>query len=142
MWLGLATAARYLPVLLLTPCAGLIVDRRDKRSALLCTQVSLAALSLVLGVVVFLGAIQLWMVFAVALGFGLLTALDNPARLALIPEMVGPGLTRNAITLNSTLVNVGRALGPVVAASWWRASASAGVSFSTVSASPVCWPPS
>jgi MFS family permease len=116
VWLGLATAARYLPVLLLTPYAGLIVDRADKRRVLLVTQASLAALSLVLGTVVLLGAIELWMVFVVALGFGVLTALDNPARMVFIPEMVGPGLIRNAVTLNSTLVNVGRAVGPVVAA--------------------------
>jgi hypothetical protein len=62
------------------------------------------------------GAIRLWMVFAVALVFGTLTALDNPARLAFISEMVGDRLIRNAVTLNSTLVNVGRAIGPVVAA--------------------------
>lgn len=117
VWLGLATAARYLPVLLLTPYAGLVVDRADKRTVLLFTQASLAALSLTLGTVVLLGAVQLWMVFAVALGFGVLTAFDNPARMAFIPEMVGPGLIRNAVTLNSTMVNVGRALGPVVAAS-------------------------
>jgi MFS family permease len=116
VWLGLATAARYLPVLLLTPYAGLVVDRHDKRTVLLMTQVSLAVLSLVLGVVVLLGVIQLWMVFAVALAFGVITALDNPARMAFIPEIVGPGLIRNAITLNSTFVNVGRAVGPVVAA--------------------------
>src|ERR1700749_3354082 len=66
LWLGLATAARYLPVLLLTPYAGLIVDRADKRRVLLLTQASLAALSLTLGAVVLVGAIQLWMGFAVA----------------------------------------------------------------------------
>lgn len=116
VWLGLATAARYLPVLLLTPYAGLIVDRHDKRTVLLVTQASLAALSLVLGGLVLAGTIELWMVFAIALAFGVLTALDNPARMAFIPEMVGPRLIRNAVTLNSTFVNVGRAVGPVVAA--------------------------
>jgi MFS family permease len=117
LWLGLATAARYLPVLLFTPYSGLIVDRADKRTVLLITQASLATVSLVLGAVILLGAIELWMVFAVALVFGSLTALDNPARMAFIPEMVGPQLIRNAVTLNSTFVNVGRAVGPVVAAS-------------------------
>ena len=116
LWLGLATAARYLPVLLFTPYAGLIVDRADKRTVLLITQASLATVSLILGALVLLGAIELWMVFAVALVFGSLTALDNPARMAFIPEMVGPQLIRNAVTLNSTFVNVGRAVGPVVAA--------------------------
>jgi MFS family permease len=117
LWLGLATAARYVPVLVLTPYAGLIVDRADKRTMLLITQAALAGLSLALGALVLLGAIQLWMVFAIAIAFGVLTAFDNPARMAFIPEMVGAGLIRNAVTLNSTFVNVGRAVGPVVAAS-------------------------
>jgi len=116
VWLGLTTAARYTPVLLLTPYAGVIVDRQAKRRLLLLTQSSLAVASLVLGVLVLSGAIRLWMVFAVALVFGTLTALDNPARLAFISEMVGQRLIRNAVTLNSTLVNVGRATGPIVAA--------------------------
>ena len=117
VWLGLATAARYAPVLLLTPYAGVIVDRQTKRRLLLLTQSSLAVTSLVLGALVLSGAIRLWMVFAIAVVFGTLTALDNPARLAFISEMVGDRLIRNAVTLNSTLVNVGRALGPIVAAS-------------------------
>jgi MFS family permease len=117
VWLGLTTATRYAPVLLLTPYAGVIVDRRAKRRLLLVTQSSLAAVSLVLGVLVLSGAIRLWMVFTVAVVFGALTALDNPARLAFISEMVGDRLIRNAVTLNSTLVNVGRAIGPIVAAS-------------------------
>jgi MFS family permease len=116
VWLGLTTAARYAPVLVLTPYAGVIVDRLSKRKLLLLTQSSLAGTSLVLGTLVISGAIQLWMVFAVALVFGTLTALDNPARLAFISEMVGEALIRNAVTLNSTLVNVGRAVGPIVAA--------------------------
>jgi len=98
VWLGLTTATRYGPVLLLTPYAGVVVDRRAKRRLLLITQSSLAAVSLVLGVLVLTGAIRLWMVFAVAIAFGTLTALDNPARLAFISEMVG------------------RAVGPIVAA--------------------------
>src|ERR1700744_3099725 len=116
VWLGMATAARYAPVLLLTPYAGVIVDRRSKRGILLLTQSLLAAASLVLGLLVVTGAIRLWMVFAVALAFGTATALDNPARLAFVSEMVGPRLIRQAVTLNSTLVNVGRGVGPMVAA--------------------------
>jgi len=114
--LGLATAARYLPVLLLTPYAGVIVDRRDKRRLLLATQASLACLSLLLGLLVATGVAGLGAVFAIALCFGVLTAIDNPARQAFIPEMVGHDLLRNAVTLNSTMVNVGRAVGPLVAA--------------------------
>jgi MFS family permease len=117
LWLGLATAARYAPVLLLTPYAGVVVDRHSKRRILLLTQSSLAVASVVLGLLAVTGAIRLWMVFAIAIWFGVATALDNPARLAFVTEMVGRALTRNAVTLNSTLVNVGRGVGPIVAAS-------------------------
>ena len=114
--LGLATAARYLPVLLFTPYAGVIVDRRDKRRTLMLTQALLGVVSVAFGASVLLHTVAIWQVFAAALAFGFLTALDNPARMALIPEIVGRSLIRNAVTLNSTFANVGRGLGPVVAA--------------------------
>ncbi len=113
---GFATSARYLPVLLLTPYAGLIVDRRDKRRLLIYTATGLAVLSVIQGTLVLTHAIQLWSIIVIALAFGVLSALDNPARQAFIPEMVGKPLIRSAVTLNSTFVNVGRAVGPIVAA--------------------------
>lgn len=114
--LGLATASRYLPVLLLSPYAGVLVDRFDKRRLLMFTQAALAGLSIILGALIVTGTVELWAVFTIALAFGVLTALDNPGRQAFVPEIVGPHLIRNAVTLNSTFVNVGRAVGPLVAA--------------------------
>lgn len=113
---GFATAARYLPVLLLTPYAGLLVDRMDKRRILVATASLLAMLSLLQATLVLTHRIDMTIVFGIALLFGCLSALDNPARQAFIPEMVGKPLIRNAVTINSTMVNVGRALGPLVAA--------------------------
>lgn len=113
---GFVTAVRYLPVLLLTPYAGLVVDRSNKRHVLIATASSLAILSFLQGGLVLSGAINIWWIYALALCFGILSALDNPARQAFIPEMVGQGLIHSAVTLNSTFVNVGRAIGPAVAA--------------------------
>ena len=53
------------------------------------------------------GAVQLWMVVALAFGLGISTAIDNPVRQSFAQEMVGPARVRNAVTLNSVLVNVG-----------------------------------
>jgi MFS family permease len=114
--LGAAVAARYLPVLLLTPFAGVLADRHDKRRLLLVTQSGLAMVSLIFGILVLTGGIDLGLVFTLAIAFGCLTAVDNPTRLAFVPEMVGRDVVRGAITINSTLVNVGRAVGPLVAA--------------------------
>jgi MFS family permease len=47
--------------------------------------------------------------------FGTLSAVDNPARQAFVQEVVGRDLIRNAVTLNSTAVNVARVIGPTIA---------------------------
>lgn len=94
--LGLATAARYLPVLLFTPYAGVIVDRHDKRRTLIATQTVLGLVSLLFGASVLMGDLAIWQVFAAALIFGFVTSMDNPARMALIPEIVGESLIRRA----------------------------------------------
>jgi MFS family permease len=104
------------PILLLSPYAGLLVDRYSKRRVLLCTQIGLGLVSAALGIAVLSGGIRLWQVFVLALAFGTLSAADNPARQAFVAEVVGHDLIRNAVTLNSTTVNVARVIGPTIAA--------------------------
>jgi MFS family permease len=114
--LGLTTAARFAPVLLLSPYAGLLVDRFPKRRVLLVTQAGLGLVSLALGILVLSGNVGLGQVVVLALLFGTFSAVDNPARQAFVAEVVGRDLVRNAVTLNSTAVNVARVIGPAIAA--------------------------
>jgi MFS family permease len=60
------------------------------------------------------GAVQLWMVFLLALVLGLVNAFDMPARQSFVYEMVGPEHLTNAVGLNSTVMNAGRLVGPAV----------------------------
>ena len=113
--LGLVAAAQFLPLLLLAPYGGLLADRMDKRRLLIATQSALGLIALTLGVLVVAGAVELWMVVALAFGLGITTAIDNPVRQSFAQEMVGPSRVRNAVTLNSILVNAARAVGPAVA---------------------------
>jgi MFS family permease len=114
--LGLTTAARYAPILLLSPYAGLLVDRYAKRHVLLVTQAGLGVVSALLGAAVLTGTVRLWQVVVLAVAFGVFSAVDNPARQAFVQEVVGHDLVRNAVTLNTTMVNVARVIGPTVAA--------------------------
>jgi MFS family permease len=114
--LGLTTAARYAPILVLSPYAGLLVDRYSKRHVLLATQAGLGLVSAVLGVAVLTGAVRLWQIIVLGVLFGILSAVDNPARQAFVQEVVGRDLVRNAVTLNTTTVNVARVIGPTIAA--------------------------
>ena len=114
--LGLVMGTRYLPVLLATPYAGLIVDRNDKRHVLMVSNAVLGLTSLGIGVSVLCNTITMWQIFLAATIFGFMTALDNPARMALTPELVDTHLVRPAITINSMMANLGRTIGPAVAA--------------------------
>ena len=109
--LGLVVALQFLPVLLFGPFGGVIADRFPKRRLLLATQTVAMTQALVLGLLVITGTVELWMVFAMAAVFGLVTAVDNPARQTFVLEMVGPANLTNAITLNSVVVNAARVVG-------------------------------
>ncbi len=113
--LGLVVAAQFLPVLLFGAWGGVVADRYVKRRILYVTQSTAGLLALVLGLLVVTHSIQVWMVYALAAGLGLSQVADSPTRQSFVIEMVGPKLLRNAVTLNSTLTNVARIVGPSIA---------------------------
>jgi MFS family permease len=55
------------------------------------------------------------MVFLIAAAFGMVNCVDQPARQAFVPEMVGRDRIQNAVSLNSVVTNASRAVGPAVA---------------------------
>jgi MFS family permease len=126
--LGLATATQFVPMLALGAYGGLVADRVAKRRLLVATQAAQAALALALGILTITGAVRLWMVFALAAALGITNVFDTPGRQSFVLEMVGPRELRNAVTLNSVLVNAARAIGPA-AAGVLIATAGTGVCF-------------
>ena len=113
---GFVVAAQFLPLLLVTPFGGMIADVFPKRKVLLITQSAFVAVQLALGLVVVFGVVQLWMVYVLAVIFGLINAVDNPTRQAFVSELVDRDHVRNAIALNSTEINLARAVGPSIGA--------------------------
>jgi MFS family permease len=114
-WLGLAIALQTLPVLLLGPYAGVLVDRLDKRRLLIGTQIAGAIQALALALLTVMGAMSMGWIILLSIGLGIINAFDNPARQAFVREMVSAALVRNAVSLNAVLVNVARAVGPAIA---------------------------
>jgi len=113
--LGVIVALQTLPVLLLGPYGGVIADRVDKRRLMVILQMAMGVQALVLGVLAITGAVRLWEIGALALLLGLNNAFEAPARQSFMLEMVGSESLRNAVSLNSVLVNVARIVGPAVA---------------------------
>ena len=113
--LGVVVALQTLPVLLLAPYGGVIADRVDKRKAMVVLQAAMGVQALILGVLTVTHVVQVWEIGLLAMLLGLGNAFENPARQSFMLELVGPAPLRNAVTLNSVLVNVARTLGPAVA---------------------------
>jgi MFS family permease len=112
---GIVVALQTLPQLVLGPYGGLIADRMDKRRLMIGLQSMMGAQALLLGMLAITGAVQLWHVYVLAFLLGMINCFENPARQSFVLEMVGQTDLRNAVSLNSVLVNAARAVGPAVA---------------------------
>lgn len=113
--LGITTGLQFLPVLLLSPYAGVVADRISKRVLLQVTQAVMALASLALGLIAAFGAAETWHVYLIAFVFGIGAAFDGPARQAFVSEMVGADDVANAVSLNSAAFNAARLVGPGLA---------------------------
>lgn len=113
--LGITTGLQFVPVLLLSPYAGVVADRFSKRRLLQVTQAVMAGAALTLGVIAALGVAETWHVYLLAFVFGIGAAFDAPARQAFVSEMVGTDDVANAVSLNSAAFNAARMIGPGLA---------------------------
>ena len=111
---GITTALQFVPTLLFGLVGGLIADRYPKRRILLATQSGLAAIAGILAVLTLTHEVTAWQVYLVAFGLGLVTAVDNPTRQSFANEMVGPHQLSNAISINSSVFQLGGLVGPAV----------------------------
>ena len=112
---GLTAALQFLPILLLGAWGGLLADRLAKRGLIMRTQLLMAIPAIAMWLLTLTGVVEAWMVFALVLARGLITAVDNPARQSFVSEIVGADRVVNAIALNSVVIHTSRIIGPAVA---------------------------
>lgn len=113
-WVGLATFATFLPIMLLAPFGGVLADRYSRKRVLLIGQSLAAVFAIALWLVWSAGlATPGWILVLTALG-GMAAGLTVPAWQAFVPTLVAPDDLPSAITLNSVQFNASRAIGPMV----------------------------
>lgn len=113
--LGLVGLFRAVPLILFALFGGVIADAFDRRVLLLITQTVLLLLSLTLALASGAGFVPLWLIYAFIVGGAIANAFDNPARSALIPNLVPKEHLTNALTLGNINFQVGTVIGPAVA---------------------------
>ncbi len=114
-WLGIVTFATQFPAFILSPLAGVVADRRDRRKVLLAVQWISMLQAIVLGVLVFTNQVTLWHIVTLALLLGVVNSFDMTVRHTFVVDMVGKEELHNAIALNSVLINIARIIGPSIA---------------------------
>lgn len=113
--LGLVAFSGQISVFVLAPVSGVVADNRSRRQILLATQIAAMLLSLILAVLTLSGRVQIWHVLTLAALLGVVNAFDFPARQAFIAELVPKDDLMSAVTLNSSMINSARTIGPGIA---------------------------
>jgi MFS family permease len=115
MMLGLLAAAGSAPMLFFSVWGGSLADRYSKRSILVATQSISMLLAFALAALVWHGNVQAWQIMIIAILSGVVMAFDMPPRQAFVIEMTSREDLMNAISLNSSVFNGARVIGPSLA---------------------------
>jgi len=110
--LGLVAFSGQISIFVLAPISGVVADTKSRRSILLATQIAPMLLCLVLAALTLTGQVQVWHVFAIAALLGVVNAFDFPVRQAFVAELVSKEDLMSAVTLNSSMINSARTIGP------------------------------
>lgn len=115
LWLGVLGLSFALPMIILPLIAGAVVDRVHRVKLLYFTQSMQMLIAFVLAALTWLGFINVWHILAASFLGSAMLAFDNPARQALIPDLVQPKDLLNALSLNSATYNGAALVGPALA---------------------------
>jgi MFS family permease len=113
-WLGVVAVADLMPTLVLSPLAGVLADRLDRVHLIWLTQILAMAQAAMLAVLTYSGAITIESLFLLTLVLGIVNAVNQPARLALIPNLVDRANLPSAVAVNALVFNGARFIGPAV----------------------------
>lgn len=114
--LGLVGFCGQIPSLFLAPVGGVLADRVCKRKLIVMTQVLSMVQAATLGTLLVTGSFRVWHIPVLSFLLGIVNALDVPLRQSFIAETVrDKTLIGNALSLNSSMVNMARLVAPPMA---------------------------
>lgn len=115
LYLGVQGLMRAVPVLLVSPIAGVIADTQPRRRVLFITNTAMSLIALVLALLATLGRINIWSLIVLTALNSVAMSFDSPARQSWVPSLVDREYIGNAIGLNSVAFNAPAVIGPALA---------------------------
>jgi MFS family permease len=114
-WLGVVATAGLFPTLFAGLIGGVLADRIDRLRLTIVSQVLCFLLAMILFALFVLDALNIWLLIAFKVLLATCVAFSQPARMALIPNLVGPKMIGPAVTFGSMVFNTARFVGPAIA---------------------------
>jgi MFS family permease len=114
--LGWLVACQFAPSLLLGPWFGALADRHDRKRLLMLAEAGLGVVAGCYAVASAVGILYLPLISVLAVTWGVVNALDTPARRSLVPMLVPSSAAAGASALSGTVLLVGMAAGAAVGA--------------------------
>lgn len=115
LWLGIIAFADLFPAVVIGPIGGAIADRHNRLRLMQITQGLACVQAVTLFAMTVSGQVDIYYLVSLSLFLGVVTALNQPARLALIPSLIEPRNLNSAIGINSVIFNLARFIGPAIA---------------------------
>lgn len=112
--LGLVSFMSQAPIFFVTPFAGMIADRADRRLVFMATRAASLVQAAILTVLTLTGNIGVEVIVALSLALGIVTAIEVPTRQAFTVQMVGREDLPQAIAFNAMMFNFTRTVGPAI----------------------------
>ena len=113
--LGLVFVAYGIPNLLFAMLGGIIADRADRLKLLISTRLIVSALVFALAILKVTDLLEIWHIYAIVLFLGTVQALNMPARMALVADLVERKDMMNAVALQTMVGQSGQIIGPALA---------------------------
>jgi MFS family permease len=113
--LGLTGFLETLPFIIFGLFAGAVADAFDRKKVLLLTTVLQLLPGVAMALLTYTGMVQVWHIYTLGFLGAFVDVFNWPARFALVPRLVPPGLMMNAVTINSMIIQLSFLVGPALA---------------------------
>jgi MFS family permease len=113
--MGLAAGLRFIPIVIITLYAGVMIDRIGGKRVLILERSFLVILSLVTAFVLFSDQVQIWHIVVLTAIAGTTIAMGYPSTQSLVPQVAPKELFQSANSMNQLGNALGRTLGPLLA---------------------------
>lgn len=112
---GVALGARMVPHLLVGIPAGLIADRVERKRLLIATGAAQAVAAVTLGLLVLMGAVQVWQVLVLTFAAGCCRTVQEVSRQSYAHDLVGGAELLNGLALLGLAMRAGGLVGSLIA---------------------------